>query len=63
MLAAEASALGYVCQDADLSEFKAAIEQVHLGEPWLPLQQTYEVLQDGASELASFLAGAAKPPH
>jgi DNA-binding NarL/FixJ family response regulator len=52
MLAAEASALGYVCQDADLSEFKAAIELVHLGEPWLPREQTYEVLQDGASELA-----------
>ena len=52
MLSAEAGALGYVCQDADLSEFTAAIEQVHQGEPWLPLQQTYEVLQDGASELA-----------
>ncbi|MBK5107119.1 MAG: response regulator transcription factor [Anaerolineales bacterium] len=52
MLAAEAGALGYVCQDADLSEFKAAIEQVHIGEPWLPRKQTYEVLQDGASELA-----------
>ncbi|MFC1921647.1 response regulator transcription factor [Chloroflexota bacterium] len=52
MLAAEAGALGYVCRDADLSEFKAAIEQVHRGEPWLPLNQTYEVLQDGAGELA-----------
>ena len=52
MLAAEAGALGYVCQDADLAEFTAAIEQVHKGEPWLPLQQTYTVLQDGAGELA-----------
>jgi DNA-binding NarL/FixJ family response regulator len=52
MLAAEAGALGYVGRDADLSEFKAAIEQVHQGEPWLPLHQTYEVLQDGAGELA-----------
>jgi DNA-binding NarL/FixJ family response regulator len=51
MLAAEAGALGYVCQDADLLEFEAAIEQVHLGEPWLPRNQTYEVLQDGAGEL------------
>lgn len=52
MLAAEAGALGYVCRDADLSEFGAAIEQVHRGEPWLPIQSTYEVLQEGASELA-----------
>jgi DNA-binding NarL/FixJ family response regulator len=52
MLAAEAGALGYVCRDADLSEFEAAIEQVHGGEPWLPLHPTYEVLQEGASELA-----------
>jgi len=51
MLAAEAGALGYVCRDANLAEFGAAIEQVHNGEPWLPLHQTYEVLQDGASEL------------
>jgi DNA-binding NarL/FixJ family response regulator len=52
MLAAEAGALGYVARDANLSEFASAIEQVHQGEPWLPLHQTYEVLQDGASELA-----------
>ena len=52
MLAAEAGALGYICRDTDLSEFAAAIEQVERGEPWLPLQQTYTVLQDGAGELA-----------
>jgi DNA-binding NarL/FixJ family response regulator len=52
MLAIEGGALGYVCRDADLSEFTLAIEQVHRGEPWLPLHQTYEVLQDGAGELA-----------
>ncbi|MFC2053470.1 response regulator [Chloroflexota bacterium] len=52
MLAAEAGALGYICQDAKPSEFTAAIEQVHKGEPWLPLHQTYEVLQNGAGELA-----------
>jgi hypothetical protein len=57
MLAAEAGALGYVCRDsiargADLSEVHAALEQVHRGEPWLPLHQTYEVLQEGAGELA-----------
>lgn len=52
MLAAEGGALGYVCCDADLSEFAAAIEQVQRGEPWLPLQRTYEILKDGAGELA-----------
>ena len=52
MMAAEAGALGYICRNTDLSEFAAAIEQVHRGEPWLPLQQTYTVLQDGAGELA-----------
>lgn len=52
MLAAESGALGFVCQDVNASEFTAAIQQVHRGEPWLPLQQTYEVLQDGAGELA-----------
>ncbi|MCJ7557293.1 MAG: response regulator, partial [Gammaproteobacteria bacterium] len=52
MLAAKAGALGYVCRDALASEFAAAIEQVQRGEPWLPLQQTYNVLQDGAGELS-----------
>lgn len=52
MLAIEAGALGYVCRDAAPSEFEAAIEQVHQGKPWLPLEPTYEVLQDGAGELA-----------
>jgi DNA-binding NarL/FixJ family response regulator len=52
MLAAEAGALGYVCRDAASTEFAAAIEQVNTGEPWLPLRQTYEVLQDGAGEQA-----------
>ena len=52
MLAAEAGALGYVCRDMELSEFAAAIEQVQRGEPCLPLQQTYTVLQDGAGQLA-----------
>jgi DNA-binding NarL/FixJ family response regulator len=52
MLAAEAGALGFICRHAPSSEYTAAIAQVHRGEPWLPLQQTYEVLQDGAGELA-----------
>ncbi len=52
MLAAEAGALGYVCRGAQTSEYTDAIEQVQRGEPWLPLRQTYEILQDGAGELA-----------
>ena len=48
MLAAEAGALGYICRDTDLPDFAAACEQVHRGEPWLPLHQTLEILQDGA---------------
>jgi len=52
MLAAEAGALGFICEDVDAAEFTAAVQQVHRGEPWLPLQQTYDVLRDGAGELA-----------
>jgi hypothetical protein len=52
MLAAEAGALGFIPRHAPSSEYVAAIEQVHRGEPWLPLLQTYEVLQGGAGELA-----------
>ena len=52
MLAAEAGALGFVLRHASSSEYAAAIERVYQGKPWLPLEQTYEVLQDGAGELA-----------
>ena len=52
MLAAEAGALGFISRHAPSSEYTAAIERVHQGKPWLPLEQTYEVLQDGAGELA-----------
>jgi DNA-binding NarL/FixJ family response regulator len=56
ILAAQAGALGFVTRDAAsselaASELAAAIEQVHRGEPWLPLHDTYEVLQDVAPEL------------
>jgi len=51
MLAVEAGALGYICRDAKLSELRAAVEQVNQGEPWLPIRQTCEILQDGAGEL------------
>jgi DNA-binding NarL/FixJ family response regulator len=51
ILAVQAGALGFVTRDAASSEFEAAIDQVHRGEPWLPLHDTYEVLQDVAPEL------------
>ncbi len=37
MLAAEAGALGFISRHAPSSEYSAAIERVHGGEPWLPL--------------------------
>ncbi len=52
MLATEAGALGFIARDAPSSDFQAAIEQVHQGQLWLPPRQTYEVLQEGAGELA-----------
>jgi DNA-binding NarL/FixJ family response regulator len=51
ILAAQAGALGFVTRDAAGSELAAAIRQVQRGEPWLPLHDTYEVLQDVAPEL------------
>jgi CheY-like chemotaxis protein len=51
ILAAQAGALGFVTRDAAGSELAAAIQQVQRGEPWLPLDETYEVLQDVAPEL------------
>jgi DNA-binding NarL/FixJ family response regulator len=52
ILAIQAGALGYVCRDAPLSELAAALQRVHQGERWLPLDATYEVLRDTAPELA-----------
>ena len=51
ILAVQAGALGYVCRDAARSEFVDAIQRVHSGEPWLPVQATYEILQESAAEL------------
>jgi DNA-binding NarL/FixJ family response regulator len=51
ILAVQAGALGFITRDAAPSELAAAIQQVHQGEPWLPLQDTYEVLGDAAPEL------------
>ncbi len=62
MLAAEAGALGFISRYAASSDCSAAIERVHRGEPWLPLHQTYEVLQDGAGELAVSSDRASQSP-
>jgi hypothetical protein len=51
ILAVQAGALGYVCRDAARSEFVDAIQRVRSGEPWLPVQVTYEILQESAAEL------------
>ena len=48
MLAVEAGALGYICRDAKLSEFTAAVEHIYQGEPWLRIRQSYEILREGA---------------
>jgi DNA-binding NarL/FixJ family response regulator len=53
MLATEAGALGFIARHAPASEYSAALEQVYRGEPWLPLRETYDVLQDGAGEMAA----------
>jgi CheY-like chemotaxis protein len=53
MLAAEAGALGFISRHAPASEYTAAFEQVYRGDPWLPPHDTYDVLQDGAGELAA----------
>ncbi len=51
ILALEAGALGYITRETDSSESLAAIKQVSQGRPWLPLDETYEVLQEAAPEL------------
>ena len=52
MLATEAGALGYICRGTTIDEFEQAIKQVHQGKHWLPIEETFEVLQEGAGELA-----------
>jgi len=51
ILAIEAGALGYITRDTESSEALAAIKQVHQDNPWLPLDETHEVLQEAAPEL------------
>ena len=54
ILAVQAGALGYVSWDATPAEISAAIQKVFYGEYYLPLEATYEILQEVAPELKSF---------
>ena len=52
ILAIRDGALGFVTRDTSLEEASEAIQQVNQGQHWLPLEDTYEVLGDAASELS-----------
>ena len=54
ILAVQAGALGYVSWDATPAEISAAIQKVFHGEYYLPLEATYEILQEVAPELKIF---------
>ena len=52
MMAIRAGALGFIARDASQAEKQEAIQQVHQGEHWLPLEDTYSVLGEAAAELS-----------
>ncbi len=51
ILALHAGALGFITRDTDPVDISAALQAVHQGDRWLPLEETYEVLQEAAPEL------------
>jgi DNA-binding NarL/FixJ family response regulator len=51
MMAIRSGALGFITRDASHAEAEEAIQQVHQGEHWLPLEDTYTVLGEAAAEL------------
>jgi len=51
ILALHTGALGFITRDTDPVDISAAIQAVHQGDRWLPLEETYEVLQEAAPEL------------
>jgi len=51
MMAIRAGALGFITRDTNHSEAAEAIQQVHQGEHWLPLEDTYTMLGNAAGEL------------
>lgn len=52
ILAIRAGAMGFITRDANRDEVAEAIQRVHQGEHWLPLDDTYAVLEEAAAELA-----------
>ena len=52
ILAIQAGALGFVTRDTSQEEASVAFHQVNQGQHWLPLEDTYNVLGDAASELS-----------
>jgi CheY-like chemotaxis protein len=52
ILALNAGALGYIINDADPTEIKTAIHKVFNEEYYLPLETTYEVLQEAGPDMA-----------
>jgi len=51
ILALQAGALGYVTKTDSAAEGLAAIKAVYKGLPWLPVDETYEVLREAAPDL------------
>ena len=43
--------MGFITRDTDPVDISAALQAVHQGDRWLPLEETYEVLQEAAPEL------------
>jgi CheY-like chemotaxis protein len=51
ILAIRAGAMGFITRDISRVEVAEALQRVHQGEHWLPLDDTYTVLEDAAAEL------------
>lgn len=51
ILAIRAGALGFITRDTEFEGVSQAIQAVHQGELWLPLEDTYAVLGDAAGDL------------
>jgi DNA-binding NarL/FixJ family response regulator len=52
ILSIRAGALGFITRDTSSEEVREAIHQINQGQHWLPLEDTYDVLGDAASELS-----------
>lgn len=52
IMAIRAGALGFITRDSSHDEVAEAFQQVHLGEHWLPLEDTYTVLEEASADLS-----------